>query len=142
QIADWEKTAAELGLNPRARAEELSLLQWIMLTNRIAPMATEQTETAPEEHFSVVDQQDRIIGSAPRGEVHANNLLHRAVHVLIFNSTGEVFLQLRSRRKDRHPLLWDSSAAGHVNAGEEYDQAAARERKAELQSKIPWENIA
>ena len=37
---------------------------------------------------------------------------------------GELFLQKRSRLKDRHPNVWDSSAAGHVDAGEEYDEAA------------------
>jgi 16S rRNA (adenine1518-N6/adenine1519-N6)-dimethyltransferase len=90
----------------------------------------------------VVNQHDQVVGAAPRSQVHANNLLHRAVHVLIFNSAGDVFLQFRSRRKDRHPLLWDSSAAGHVNAGEEYDQAAARELREELGIQIPLEKIA
>src|SRR6266850_7984699 len=141
-VPKWEIAAAELGLNVKARAEELSLQQWIALTNYVAPIAPASSEAGPEESFSIVDEYDRVIGSAPRGQVHANNLLHRAVHLLIFNSTGEVFLQLRSRRKDRHPLLWDSSAAGHVNAGEEYDQAAARELREELGIQIPLENIA
>jgi 16S rRNA (adenine1518-N6/adenine1519-N6)-dimethyltransferase len=54
------------------------------------------------------------------------------VHILIFNAAGELFLQKRSRLKDRHPNVWDSSAAGHVDAGEEYDDAAARELDEEL----------
>ena len=74
--------------------------------------------------------------------MHANNLLHRAVHVLIFNSAGEIFLQMRSRWKDRHPLAWDSSAAGHVNAGEEYNQSAARELREELGIDTPLVRIA
>ena len=57
---------------------------------------------------------------------------HRAVHIFIFNGLGELFLQKRSRWKDRHPRLWDSSAAGHVDAGEEYDAAANRELQEEL----------
>jgi len=61
-----------------------------------------------------------------------NNLRHRAVHVFIFNRAGELFLQKRSRWKDRHALLWDSSAAGHVNAGEDYDETAVRELEEEL----------
>ena len=48
------------------------------------------------------------------------------------DKAGEVFLQKRSRGKDRHPLLWDSSTAGHVDAGEEYDEAAHRELREEL----------
>jgi 16S rRNA (adenine1518-N6/adenine1519-N6)-dimethyltransferase len=64
--------------------------------------------------------------------VHGDNLRHRAVHILIFNRAGEAYLQKRSRWKDRHRLLCDSSAAGHVDAGEEYDSAAVRELKEEL----------
>jgi len=131
-VPDWEEIAVELSLNTRARAEELSLQQWIALTNRIAPIAAEVAPNAPEEEFAVVDEENRVKGAAPRSQVHANNLLHRAVHALIFNPAGELFLQLRSRSKDRHPLAWDSSAAGHVNAGEEYDQSAARELREEL----------
>lgn len=138
----WETIAAELDLNPRARAEELSLEDWIALTNRITPITPASNASPPEEQFQVVDEDDCPKGAAPRSQVHANNLLHRAVHVLIFNSPGEVFLQLRSRLKDRHPLMWDSSAAGHVNAGEEYDQTANRELREELGIETPLRKIA
>ena len=57
---------------------------------------------------------------------------HRAIHVLIFNQKGEVLLQKRSPWKDRHPCLWDSSAAGHVSTDEEYDATARRELAEEL----------
>src|SRR5690606_21692591 len=56
----------------------------------------------------------------------------RAVHVFIFNQAGELFLQKRSAWKDRHPGVWDSSAAGHLDAGEEYDACARREVREEL----------
>ncbi len=79
-----------------------------------------------------MDAEDRVVGQAPRGTVHGDNLLHRAVHILIFNTTGELFLQKRSRLKDRHPCVWDSSAAGHVDAGEDYDETATRELREEL----------
>ncbi len=141
-VPDWEDVAVELGLNTRARAEELSLQQWIALANRIARLPTEVTNDAPEEQFPVVDEGDRLKGTAPRSKVHANNFLHRAIHVLIFNHAGEVFLQMRSRWKDRHPFAWDSSAAGHVNAGEEYDQSAARELREELGIDIPLVRVA
>ena len=74
-------------------------------------------------------------------EVHGNNLRHRAVHILIFNQFGDVYLQQRSRWKDRHPLKWDSSAAGHVTAGENYDETARRELKEELGVDVPLERI-
>jgi 16S rRNA (adenine1518-N6/adenine1519-N6)-dimethyltransferase len=68
-------------------------------------------------------------------------LRHRAVHILIFNQVGDVYLQLRSRWKDRHPLKWDSSAAGHVTAGENYDETARRELMEELGVDVPLERI-
>ena len=63
------------------------------------------------------------------------------VHCSIFNRKGEIYLQKRSRWKDRHPGQWDSSAAGHVNAGEQYDDAARRELHEELGITAAMERI-
>ncbi len=131
-VPDWRRAAAEIGAPVQARAEELSLGQWIALANFVRPPPSAGSGTDPRERFAVVDENDQVIGSAPRAEVHGNNLRHRAVHLFIFNRAGELLLQKRSRWKDRHPNLWDSSAAGHVNAGEEYDQTAKRELGEEL----------
>ena len=56
-----------------------------------------------EEIFDVVNEHDEVIGRERRSEVHRLGLMHRAVHVLVFNSRGEVFLQKRSMKKDRQP---------------------------------------
>jgi isopentenyl-diphosphate delta-isomerase type 1 len=85
-----------------------------------------------EEIYNVVDENDKVIGSAPREEIHRLGLKHRAVHILVFNSKGEVFLQKRSMKKDRCPGLWDSSASGHVDREETYDDTAKRELHEEL----------
>jgi isopentenyl-diphosphate delta-isomerase len=85
-----------------------------------------------EEIFDVVNERDEVIDRKPRSEVHARGLLHRAVHVLVFNSRGEVFLQKRSMKKDRQPGVWDSSTSGHVDAGEDYDACAVRELREEI----------
>ena len=114
-VADWNDAAANLGFDPKARAEELSLAQWIGLANYIAPAIRPGTHAIEDEPFPVVDKTDRVLRYAGRSEVHGNNLRHRAVHILIFNEAVDVYLQQRSRWKDRHPLLWDSSAAGHVS---------------------------
>jgi 16S rRNA (adenine1518-N6/adenine1519-N6)-dimethyltransferase len=140
-VRDWNTLARSLNIDPNARAEELSLLQWIALANCIAPPAREEMDSTAKERFPVVDKNDRIFGYASRAEVHGNNLRHRAVHILIFNETGDVYLQRRSRWKDRHPLKWDSSAAGHVTAGENYDETARRELKEELGVDVPLERI-
>lgn len=84
------------------------------------------------EYFDVVNERDEPVGRAPRSEVHAKGLWHRAVHILLFNEAGEVLVQKRSRAKDMSPGLWDSSCSGHVDAGEAYDAAAVRELREEL----------
>lgn len=88
--------------------------------------------TAREEWFDVVNERDEVIRRATRREVHATGLWHRAVHVLVFDSKGCVLLQKRSMLKDLSPGLWDSSCSGHLDAGEDYDAAAARELAEEI----------
>jgi len=85
-----------------------------------------------DELFDVVDPQDRVTGQLPRREVHRLGLRHRAVHILVRNRAGQVFLQKRSMAKDLFPGTWDSSAAGHVGAGEDYDGTAVRELEEEI----------
>lgn len=85
-----------------------------------------------EEVFDIVNEHDEVIGKRPRSQVHQLGLMHRAVHVLVFNSAGHVFLQKRSMKKDRQPGLWDSSASGHVDSGEHYDACAVRELNEEI----------
>ena len=132
EVPDWAVAAERCGFDPKARAEELSLQQWIALSKCTPSVEPSELAQAQTEQFAVVDDYDRVIGQASRGKVHGDNLLHRAVHILLFNGKGELFLQKRSRFKDRHPGLWDSSAAGHVDAGEDYDQTARRELEEEL----------
>jgi isopentenyl-diphosphate delta-isomerase type 1 len=92
----------------------------------------------PAELFNVVDAQDRVIGIAPRGEVHAKNLLHRATHVMVHDAAGRLFLQRRSPGKDTFPGCWDSSCSGHLDAGEDYPAAARRE----LGEEIGWHDAS
>jgi isopentenyldiphosphate isomerase len=91
-----------------------------------------QLDFMSEEIFDIVNERDEVIDRKPRSEVHARGLRHRAVHVLVFNSRGEVFLQKRSMKKDRQPGVWDSSCSGHVDSGEIYDETAVRELREEL----------
>lgn len=93
--------------------------------------------STPEELFEIVDETDTVIELRPRSEAHRLGLRHRAVHVLVFNSAGEVFLQKRSMRKDCHPGVWDSSSSGHVSPGEGYDACAIREMAEEIGLEAP-----
>ncbi len=94
-----------------------------------------------EETFDVVNERDEIIDSRPRSEVHRLQLRHRAAHVLVFNSRGDLLLQERSLGKDCSPGLWDSSAAGHIDRGESYDECAHRELREELGIDAPLERL-
>lgn len=136
-LPQWLEAAADLGLPPDARAEALSIKQWCALAAwRPGVPSTSFTETEAQdvhgEFFDVVDEADQVIGRETRFEVHRKNLRHRAVHVFVFNPAGEIFLQKRSRWKDKCPLLWDSSAAGHVDSGDDYYTTAVRELREEL----------
>ena len=95
-----------------------------------------------EEIFDVVDDQDRVIGQAARSVVHAGKLLHRAVHIFVFNTRGDLLLQMRSAGKDEYPLCYTSSASGHLGAGESYETAAPRELHEELGLSAPLEWLA
>ncbi len=139
---DWPALCAHLGVEETTRAEELSLAQWIALTNFVTGAKEAVPAHAQDVHgeiFDVVDADDRVIGRASRHDVHRQKLLHRAVHVFVFNTKGELFLQRRSQWKDSHPLRWDSSAAGHVNTGHTYDETAPREIEEELGVTAPVE---
>lgn len=90
-----------------------------------------------EEHFDVVNDLDEVVDCQPRQVVHKTGLKHRAVHVLIFNSKGQLFLQKRSMLKDCFPGTWDSSSSGHLDVGESYDDCAVREVGEELGCQLP-----
>src|SRR4051794_19032506 len=85
-----------------------------------------------DEIFDVVNERDEVIGRELRREVHRRGLRHRAVHILVFNDAGQVFLQKRSMSKDTHPGVWDSSSSGHLDCGEDYDACALRELREEI----------
>ncbi len=94
-----------------------------------------------DEYIDVVNEFDRVIDRRSRREIHALNLRHRAVHILVFNDLGCLFLQKRSMKKDLNKGLWDTSAAGHVDAGETYRDSARRELWEELGINAPLGNL-
>jgi 16S rRNA (adenine1518-N6/adenine1519-N6)-dimethyltransferase len=149
-----EAALAASGLSGLSRAEELSPEAWVNLAQRLADVSSEpsdplQSDTFgqprtrslvptragavdPTESLQVVDEQDQPMRGVDRATVHGEKLLHRAVHIFVLNSAGELYLQQRSYRKDTFPRKWDSSAAGHVDLGESYDACASRELREEL----------
>jgi isopentenyldiphosphate isomerase/intracellular septation protein A len=87
-----------------------------------------------EEWFPIVNPSGQVIGSAPRSVCHDGKsmLLHPVVHLHLFNSTGQLFLQKRAMTKDIYPGKWDSSVGGHVDPGETIGEALIRETREEL----------
>lgn len=128
----WPDLAGEIGALETCRAEDLSLLQWVQLARIYDEHLLKDLPQSGDELFDLVDEQDRVIGQMPRRQVHAEHRLHRAVHIFAFNKHGELLLQKRSHLKDAMPEKWDSSAAGHLESGEDYHPAAVREVAEEL----------
>ena len=89
------------------------------------------------EYLDIVNDNDQVIGNAPRPEIYEKKLTHRIVHVIVFNDTGEMALQLRSSNVKFCPLHWSTTVGGHVLAGESYEQAAKRECKEEVGIALP-----
>lgn len=88
---------------------------------------------SPEELLEIVNRKGEVLDILPRSEIHGNpSLLHRVVHVLVFNRKGELLLQRRSMNKDVAAGKWDTSVGGHVNIGEGLLEAVRREMKEEL----------
>lgn len=86
------------------------------------------------EWFPIVDEDGNTIGEAPRHVCHDGKsmLLHPVVHLLLYNSNGELYLQKRSMLKDIQPGKWDTSVGGHVMPGEAVEDAILREASEEL----------
>ena len=85
-----------------------------------------------DEIVSIVDEQNRETGTATRRQMRQQRLIHRCTYVFVFNSKGELFVQLRTPVKDIYPSYFDLAAGGVINAREEFDAGAARELEEEL----------
>ena len=82
--------------------------------------------------IQIVDQNNNPTGSATKQEAWRDGLIHRVVRISILDPAGRLLVQKRSLDKELFPGRWDNSAAGHVDAGETYEQAALRELHEEL----------
>ena len=85
------------------------------------------------ELFPLVNDNGEVIGKATRKECHSGSfLLHPVVHLHVFNSRKELYLQKRALNKDIQPGKWDTSVGGHIDYGEEVLVALKREVREEL----------
>lgn len=86
-----------------------------------------------KEIFPLVDEEGNVVGKATRGRCHdGSRLLHPVVHLHVFNSRGDIYLQKRPEWKDIQPGKWDTAVGGHVDYGETPGEALRREVSEEL----------
>ncbi len=101
----------------------------------------ESPERIKRELLEFVDENCDPLGILPRGEIHEKGAFHKSVHIFLFNSKGEIFLQRRSLDREEFPGLWSSSASGHVGPGEPLLYGAQRELKEELGIKVKLQEV-
>ena len=82
--------------------------------------------------IQIVDENNEPTRGATKQEAWKKGLIHRVVRISIFDEAGRLLVQKRSTQKELFPGRWDNSAAGHVDVGETYEQAALRELSEEL----------
>ncbi|MFI8160984.1 NUDIX domain-containing protein [Streptomyces microflavus] len=88
--------------------------------------------TPSDEILDIVDENDEVIGQAPRGEATARGLRHRCVFIEARDAEGRLFVHRRTATKLVFPSHYDMFVGGVVGAGESYDEAALREAEEEL----------
>ncbi|QPP09625.1 NUDIX domain-containing protein [Streptomyces bathyalis] len=91
-----------------------------------------QQPLSADELLDIVDEEDRVVGQAPRGEAMARRLRHRSTSVQVRDPLGRIFVHRRTPRKLVFPSMYDVVVGGVVGAGESYDDCALREAEEEL----------
>ena len=95
-----------------------------------------------DELIDICDENNNFLGiQKMKSEAHRTGLWHRASHIWIYNSNGEILLQLRAKEKLLYPDRWDISVAGHIGAGEDPITAGLREIEEEIGLKLTEEDL-
>jgi isopentenyldiphosphate isomerase len=83
------------------------------------------------EKLDIVNDRDEIVGQDTRHAIHTQGLWHREIHVIIYNSRGEILLQKRSHNSETFKGVWDLGVGGHVEPGDSYEYTACKETQEE-----------
>ncbi|MEZ4792167.1 MAG: NUDIX domain-containing protein [Gelidibacter sp.] len=95
-----------------------------------------------EEFIDILTKKGRKTSKVcTKSEIHSKGHYHNTVHIWCCDTVGNILLAQRSAKKTLHPLLWDVSVAGHVEAGETLKTAAVREIKEEINLKVKKKNL-
>ncbi|KKQ28063.1 MAG: NUDIX hydrolase [Candidatus Magasanikbacteria bacterium GW2011_GWC2_37_14] len=87
-------------------------------------------------YLNIVNEAGQIIGEDSRENIHKNGLLHREVHVWFYTPQGEIILQHRGKNAETFPDLLYVTVGGHVEIGEDFEQAALKEVQEETGVKL------
>lgn len=98
------------------------------------------------EYFDICDEQGNPTGAVVARDVaHREGIRHRTAHVWVVRRQAgrwQVLLQKRAAHKDSFPGKYDTSSAGHVQAGDEPLASALRELGEELGIHAAPEDLA
>lgn len=89
------------------------------------------------EIIDLVDTNNSVIGATDVETAHAQRQLHRVVGVFLFDSSGDILLQSKTKHEK-----YDLSVGGHVKRGESYHDAAQREMREELNVNVPLTHLS
>lgn len=85
------------------------------------------------EMIILVDEKDNQTGTAGKMEAHQNGgKLHRAFSICVFNSKGEMMLQMRAKSKYHCGGLWTNACCSHPRDGETIEHAIHRRLMEEM----------
>ncbi|MEX2052198.1 MAG: NUDIX domain-containing protein [Candidatus Paceibacterota bacterium] len=90
--------------------------------------------------LDVVNENDESVDLKSRTLVHLLGLLHREVHVWMFDKNKNIFFQKRGIHRPTAGKL-DATVGGHVNSNESYLEAAVREAKEETGISVSSEDL-
>ena len=88
-----------------------------------------------DEILTIYDDELNEFGTALRSEIHLKGFLHQVVHCWMIDEVSEekwIYFQQRAREKKDFPGMYDISAAGHIDIGEEAEVAVKRETQEEI----------
>jgi len=95
-----------------------------------------------DELIDIYDELNNFTGKKlMKSEAHKTGLWHRAIHLIVYNSKGDILLQKRASDKLVYPDLWDISAAGHISSGETAENTVVREAFEEIGLNVLSENL-
>ncbi len=97
------------------------------------------------EIFDIVDEKGIPTGETiERTQAHEKGVRHRTAHIWIVreqDGKAQLLLQKRSAEKDSFPGRFDTSSAGHIQAGDEPEESAIRELHEELGIRAAKEDL-